>query len=543
MSNSFGKPAEAVAGALKTVGRLAVATLLALLMAVAPGTARAGNVDIRGLVIGVDAGAGTLNLNGTTIRTNGATTYENEAGATVTFSFFQYGMQIRARGVPQGDGSVLADRVDEREPGSGSMGGGTQRFTGILESVDAGSGLLKVNGVTVETTAFTGYEGLDGLPTTIAGLAVGDVVKVGGTPIPSGSILAGEIEIEDDLGGGNLAFDVKFEGLIGAIDAGAGTMTVAGNLVTTNAQTRYEDADGEPLTFGAFIVGNYVGVKANTQADGSFLAVQIELKTATPGANHNTELRGFIETMDLGTGTFTVNAVTVTTTGSTVFLDDNNATIGIGDFAAGNLVEVEGLLQADGSIVATKFKREGDNFDDNPVGDTRLFGQIDTIDAGTGTLTMVGQTVTTDASTVVLNNAGIAITFGDLAVGQTVEAEGFLQATGEILARKIKREDGAFRVGGTNMTIHGAVASTNTGAGTLVIRGKTIQTNGSTVLTNKVGAPITLGSLLIGDFVVVHGDGQAGGGVLAAITSQEDQFFTFGAPPPTSSVASWEAYD
>lgn len=527
----------------RAVGSTAVALLLAVLMVLAPGGASAGGADVRGLIIGIDAGAGTFNLNGTTIRTNGATVFENELGANVTFAFFQYGMQIRARGAPQGDGSILADRINEREPGSGSLGGGTQRFLGVLESIDTGSGLLKVNGITVETTAYTAYESLAGLPITMAGLTVGDIVKVGGTPIPSGNILAGEIEIEDDLGGQNLAFDVKFEGTVSAVNAGAGTMTVAGNVVFTNAMTRYEDADGEPLTFADFPVGTYVGVKANTQADGSLLAVQIELKTATPGIDHNTELRGIIEAMNIGTGTFTVNAVSVATNGSTVFLNEQNATITAADFAVGNLVEIEGMLQGDGSIVATKFKKEGNNFDDNPQGDTRLFGPIDTIDTGAGTLTMVGQTVTTNGSTVVLNNAGVAITFAQLAAGQTVETEGFLQADGSILARRIKREDGAFRTGGTNVIIQGAVASRDTGAGTLVIRGKTIQTNGSTVLTNKFGAPITLGSLLIGDYISVAGDGQAGGGVLAARGSLEDQFFSFGAPPPTSAVVGWESYE
>ncbi len=528
---------------LRAISTVVVAGLAALILALAPGSLRAGGADLRGLIIGIDSGAQTFNLNGTTIRTNGSTQFENEAGATVTFAFFQYGMQVRARGAPQGDGSVLADDVKEREPGSGQMGGGTQRFLGVLESKDSGTGLLKVNGILVETTPYTAYEGLDGLPTTFGALAIGDVVKVGGTPLATNNVLAGEIEIEDDLGGQNLAFDIKFEGTISAINAGAGTMTVAGRPVLTNGQTRYEDAFGEPLTIGDFTVGMFVGVKANTQSDGTFLAVQIEQKAATPGTDHNTELRGYVEAMNLGTGTFTVNAVTINTTGATVFLDNHNGTIGIADFSVGNLVEVEGLLQGDGSITATKFKKEGNNFDDNPQGDTRLLGPIDTIDTGAGTLTMVGQTVTTDLSTVVLNNAGFPITFGQLSAGQTVEVEGFLQTDGSILARRIKREGGAFRAGGTNVIIRGAVAARNTGTGTLVVRGKTVQTNGATVLTNKFGAPVSLSSLLIGDYIVVGGSGQAGGGVLAVSVPQEDQFFSFGAPPPSSGVPGWESYE
>jgi hypothetical protein len=153
---------------------------------------------------------------------------------------------------------------------------------------------------------------------------------------------------------------IEAEGLVSAIDSGAGTLTVLDQrlgavVVHTDGSTVIVDGNDAPIPLSQIAVGNRVHVMALKQADGTILASQIELQSDKVGGNR--ELDGPVVSVDSSMNSFVVQAgdgnVTVTTNGSTMF-KRRGGPASFGDIAAGVNVEVNGILQADGTVLAKK---------------------------------------------------------------------------------------------------------------------------------------------------------------------------------------------
>ncbi len=116
--------------------------------------------------------------------------------------------------------------------------------------------------------------------------------------------------------------------------------TVDGRTVTTNILTEFKHGSCADVQNGT-----EVEVKGLRQPDGSVLASEVELDI------EEVELEGSVS--GLGGScpvlTFTVDGRTVTTDSSTEFKDGT-----CGDVQDGVQVEVEGLLQPDGTVFASK---------------------------------------------------------------------------------------------------------------------------------------------------------------------------------------------
>jgi hypothetical protein len=105
----------------------------------------------------------------------------------------QVGSTVKVEGRLQSDGSVLAREIETRDPVNGTptpIRGNEVEFRGTLTAIN-GSTLI-VDGLTVLITANTEVKDA---------LQVGDFVKVHGTAQADGSIVAREIEIDDDHSG------------------------------------------------------------------------------------------------------------------------------------------------------------------------------------------------------------------------------------------------------------------------------------------------------------------------------------------------------
>ena len=234
--------------------------------------------------------------------------------------------------------------------------------------------------------------------------------------------------------------------VVGFVTAtGAESLTVGGITVTATAATRIHHGN-RVLTLADIHVGDHV--QAYGVMTGTTLAAT-EIKVEDTGNDNDdddhgpgTEVEGVVS--GLGTQpnagctaapaglTFTVGttpATTVKTNASTVFDDVTCANL-----ANGNIVEVEGALQTDGSILATKVELEG--------GPDEVEGTITSVDAATSCPTLafnIGTTkVTTTSSTTYSASGGAAAACGDLAVAKKVEVEGTKQADGSITAAVIE---------------------------------------------------------------------------------------------------------
>jgi len=118
--------------------------------------------------------------------------------------------------------------------------------------------------------------------------------------------------------------------------------------------------------------------------------------------------------------------VTVDVTTTTLFAGAKT----LADIKVGDEVEVKGTRETSGNVSASVII----DFSAMPPG-TEVKGNIDGITAPD--FTVGGKTIGTDASTII-SRAGTALKFADLAVGQSVDVLGTVQADGSVLASHVE---------------------------------------------------------------------------------------------------------
>lgn len=281
---------------------------------------------------------------------------------------------------------------------------GSLSFKGVVESIGAES--YVVSGVEFRIDALTIISGEP---------VVGDTVKVKAFVLPDSTHYALKIEKFDHT------FDTakfEFEGIVETMDAAL--WTVSGLAVTVNVDTMIDPA---------IAVGSYVTIEGYVDA-GVMTANEIKLQgELSEEAGVEIEFYGIIES--IAEGSYGINGLTVNTDESTEIK---------GDLAVGDLVKVEGLLNADGTVLAHEIKpafapngrpddkNKGD--DDHEEDEIKMIGSVESISdtlwivAGTGFLV--------DDSTKIE---------GDPAIGDTVKVEATIQTDGTYLAKEIELED------------------------------------------------------------------------------------------------------
>jgi hypothetical protein len=202
--------------------------------------------------------------------------------ATIPLSTLKVNQIVAVEGTLKG-GKVLARLVDLLLPASFDQ----MILRGTIDSLAAPS--FVVSGLTIATDANTRFR--RGL--AFAGLKAGDRVAVQGTLQPDGTVLASIVRDLDQ----DPVRVVAVEGAVTAI-APPDHLTVAGVTVVVNADTRIEGEGGghrgpdlrvvsrgplshddeEDLTFADLAVGDQVEVEGLAQADGSVLALKIEVE-------------------------------------------------------------------------------------------------------------------------------------------------------------------------------------------------------------------------------------------------------------------------
>jgi hypothetical protein len=241
--------------------------------------------------------------------------------------------------------------------------------------------------------------------------------------------------------------------------AGA-TVTVAstGARTTVDGSSRFAMSAVPPGTVRLMFKGpsldgsiQLTGVKASDTIDvkvrvnGSTVSLESEHRNGDGDDDDDDENEAEIEgTLTALTGasptlTLIVGGRTVTTTAATV-VRMSGTTRTPGALAIGQRLEVEGILQANGSIVARKIQIEDDEEDDDE--DEVEFTGTLTARAGVVpilTLTVGGRTVLTNASTEIrTRHGGDRLDFSALVVGATLEVKGDRRPDATIVARRIR---------------------------------------------------------------------------------------------------------
>jgi hypothetical protein len=367
-----------------------------------------------------------------------------EDGAVVEISFgnslYRAALQPFSEGRERGRGVIaISDGGPAVVPVSPRGHSGAE-IEGLVQSVDSGGGSLTVaderlGTVTVTVTDSTEIRhGDTAIP--LSQIQMGWRVHVKGPLQADGTYAATEIIVQDEnVGGGG--GETEASGTVQSVDPVAMSFTITesdGTVVTidTDASTVFT-MGGQPASFSDIAAGQTVEVEGTAQADGSILASHVSIEV------EETEISGTVQSVDPTTMSFTVQeedgtVVTVDTDASTIFrLGSHLGTFS--DVAAGDMVEVTGTTQADGSILASRVNIEAPETE--PV---EIEGTVFSIDTGTGTFV-----VTTDSGNVnVATNGdtrwhgqGHPSGIGDLMVGDQVQVEGTMQSDGSLLASSV----------------------------------------------------------------------------------------------------------
>jgi hypothetical protein len=155
----------------------------------------------------------------------------------------------------------------------------------------------------------------------------------------------------------------EIEGLVQALDSGAGSLTVLDQrlgavVIHTDADTVVRQGD-TAIALSQIQVGMRVHVKALLQDDGSYLATEVLLQDQNVGGMR--EVSGTVSSVDPTAGSFVVDSggtsVTVHTDTSTHYVK-RGGPAGFADVVVGAAVDVRGILGGDGTVLARQVRIE-----------------------------------------------------------------------------------------------------------------------------------------------------------------------------------------
>ena len=363
---------------------------------------------------------------------------------------------------------------------------GTPSVAIVSKGTITGFGSIIVNDVRFDTANAT-FD-IDGSAGSQSDLSTGDVVIVRGTLDASGTTGTANSVAANDL----------VEGPIAAIDAVAGTLTVLGQTVRTDADTSFDDSIS-PASLDGLAVGDVVEVAGFVLADGSIGATRIELKPA----GGEFEVTGLVS--NLGATTFDINSLTVDF--SSAQLDDFPG----GAPEEGQLVEAKGTsLGAGGELLATRVEFKGNDLDADEDVEIELEGFITRFVSATD-FDVEGVPVTTSGATQFENG-----TAADLALNRKVEVEGNFNASGVLVADKVELKQAGF------LRVEGLVGAV--GADTVTIFGIDILINSGTRLEDKSSANLesfSIADINVGDYLETRAF-ENSDGVVATLVERDD---------------------
>ncbi len=303
------------------------------------------------------------------------------------------GTFVEVKGILQSDGTILASRIqrEEEERPEIEFQGMVEEilFTGVVEAILSNG--YQVSGRTVVVTDLTKVKDP---------AAVGDWVEVKGFLQGDGSILAREIKVKK----APKSIQVEFKGTVEEILPNG--YRVAGITVVVTTTTRVD---------GPIAVGTFVEVKGVFRPDGSVLALRIHVERPER-EKAEMEFKGTVEEI-LPNG-YRVSGRTVVVI-ATTRVD--------GPIMVGTFVEVKGILQPDGTILALRIHVEDE---DKAKGEVEFKGVVEEI-LPDG-YRIAGRIVRVGASTQI---------DGAITVGAFVEVKGVVQDDGSIRAVRIHLED------------------------------------------------------------------------------------------------------
>ncbi len=323
------------------------------------------------------------------------------------------------------DGLIVADEVELKDDNSDSD---KLALDGIIISVSETQ--FVIAGKTVqwdENTQFRAGNSGD--------LNVGIRVKIEGAEL-DGNIVASVIRF-DKQG------EIEVKGVVQAIDIQSNTLTVLDTVFLVDEYSQLKDdsdSDIRRFRLDLLSIGDLVEIEAFSNGEDLIVKTLEREETEASRNNDDAEAKMKGQVIAIEGQTFELHGAIVTTGAFTAYElgdSDVSADVFFAQLLVGDWIEIEGIRQADGSILATDIETSsanGDNGDDESGG-VEFSGLISSFDS-VASFTVNGRLITTDERTVFKGTA-----FTTIAEGVVVEIYGREADNGDILATRVKIED------------------------------------------------------------------------------------------------------
>ncbi|HHQ14006.1 MAG TPA: hypothetical protein ENK16_03165 [Chromatiales bacterium] len=266
------------------------------------------------------------------------------------------------------------------------------------------------------------------------------------------------------------------------------------------------------------MAGEFIEVSGLFNANGDIQATRIE-----PSPAGSIQVHGVITNHNPGNQTFMIRSLVVDYSTATI----DNGFPG-GQFDDGDLAEVKGTTIVGGTLQATKVEPDGvgaaaddridpSNFD---AVELEIEGFI-TRFVSASDFDVAGVPVTTTGSTTFIFDDGTTATSADIGLNVKVEAEGNVNASGTLVATKVKVRRGKA------VRIVALVDDANGTTNIVTLLGIDVRVDAATRIEDKSNAklePFGVGDMSAGDYVEVRGteDVNGTGDVLAARLERDD---------------------
>ncbi|GLX84093.1 hypothetical protein tloyanaT_03450 [Thalassotalea loyana] len=354
-----------------------------------------------------DISAPTFLINGVVVKVTDASVIESPNGSELTssefFSVVTLDTEVDVEGIPQDDGSLLALKIEIESKENNS--GDAEPYIKLKGNIDSFNSIeaFTVNGHSITTNQFTRYEG--GNPEL---LVVGVKVEIKGHQAEDGTIVAKKIEIKmDDDSDRESEIEGEITDFISATD-----FSIGEQVITTTDNTEFDNGSIESLALGV-----HVEVEGHINNDGTLVADEIEFEEVD-----EISVKGVVSSFVSATE-FSIGEQVITTNSETEFKNSNASML-----ALGVTLEVEGVLDENGTLVATKVEFE-------ETDEVEVKGIITVLNSTTD-FEIDGHHVITDEFTVFKNG-----TAENLALGVEIEIEGYANSDGSILAYKVEFQE------------------------------------------------------------------------------------------------------
>ncbi len=334
-----------------------------------------GLVESNSIVTGTDTG--TMMIMGQLVTITDTTVFESKVAGITTFSEVVAGNIVELHGYSDGNGSIVATRLEVKAADMSSYNG-TIELKGIVSNLgtDAttNTSVFDIGGMTVDYS--TVPADLSDLPNGVIadGLFV-EVKSSQGVDATSGYLVADKVELEDDESASDSGDDGEEMEVKGAITTsinGARMFSIGMQVVLVTDNTKFEDVSESGLTSGVM-----VEVEGTVNSNGELVASDIEAKegSSSGGSSPTLKIKSTIATITpVGTspnsGSITLSdssSTVIQITNSTIMEDDydGNGSVtpvhnfNLSNLANGDYVEIKYYVDsATGNNIALKLERD-----------------------------------------------------------------------------------------------------------------------------------------------------------------------------------------